>query len=87
MAEMKVELNGKTAVVAVVVVLAILLFRVVTYDTKLPPEAEAVVKEVILSKYRAHWLARTDITDEQKAEKLLELDDIPFVSLKGKAGK
>jgi hypothetical protein len=87
MAEMKVELNGKTAIVAVVIVVAIVLFRLVSYDTTLPPEAEAVVKEKILNDYRRHWLARTDITDEQKTDELLKLEDIPFVSIKGKGDK
>ena len=87
MAEMNVELNGKTAVVAIVVVVVIALFKIVTYDTTLPPEAEAVVKEKILNDYRRHWLARTDITDQQKVDELPKLEDIPFLSIRGKGAK
>lgn len=78
---MEAKLTGTKAILGLILISLFSGYQYVTATTTINTEGQQVIQEWIASEYQRYQLARSDISQEQKAELLLATQTINFVSM------
>ena len=78
---MEFKLTGWKGLLAALVIVGFLGYRYVTAVQALDTDGREAVREWVAAEYQRYHLARTDISDEEKAAILLETQAINLVSM------
>ena len=78
---MEIKLTGWKALLAALVVVGFLGFRYVTAAQTLDTDGRKAISEWVASEYQRYHLARTDLSDEEKAAILLKTASVELLSL------
>lgn len=82
--QMEIRLRGWKAVVVLLAVVAFVGFRYVTARATLGTEGSEVLRQWVAAEYQRYHLARTDLTDEERAPFLLAADSVRFQAISGR---